>query len=653
MVHLSVVIIALNEEKYIEQCLRSVIDVADEIVVVDSFSTDSTLDICRKYDVKIIQQKFLGYRNQKNFAIEHASFDYILSLDADEALSEELKDEIIGIKNNWEFDAYVFKRLNNYCGRWIYHTSLYPERKIRLFNRQKGRWGGNNVHEVVQMDKDTKVKILSGHLLHWLYDTYDEHLDKINQFTTISAEEYFKQGIKPSIRRLIINPLWRFIHSYFIKTGFLEGKEGFVISRMLAFSCFLKYAKLRSIYKEDQGKSIGKLPNLAVSQTTSIPSADQVISPRIGFDAKRAFYNHSGLGNYSRNLINAITKWFPDGSYTLFTPRIEGRINLLREEQFRMVSPKNYWNKIFNSIWRTRSVVKSIKHERIDVYHGLSHELPFGIKKSRAKTVVTVHDLIFIRFPQFFSPIDAYIYRKKLVYACRVADKVVAISSQTKRDLIEFVNFDHAKIVVIYQGCSVNYWKEYETSEHETVRDKYNLPEKYLLYVGTIEERKNLLSAIKAVQEPGISIPLVVVGRKADYYYNIIVPYINEYKVKNVIFLEGVLDGELPIIYQNAECFIYPSLFEGFGIPILEALVSGIPVITSSGGCFSEVAGPGSIYVEPTNHLEIAEAIIKICKNPDLRKKMIAEGKEYSKRFSQEFMVNAYMDMYNSLANSK
>lgn len=653
MVKISVVIITFNEEKYIEQCIRSVMDVADEIVVVDSLSTDRTPEICKNLGVKFIEQPFLGYKEQKNFALQQASNNYILSLDADEALSVELRNSILKVKNEWRFDGYKFSRLNNYCGQWMYHTSIYPERKIRLFDRRKGNWRGINPHDRYELEPGSKAGLLKGELLHWVYDSLEEHIAKINHFSTISAEEYFKLGIKPSIRRLIINPLWRFVHSYFIKTGFLGGKEGFVVSRMLAFSCFLKYSKLRMIYKMDQGKSIGKLPNLAVSQTSNPPSVEGSISPRIGFDAKRAFYNHSGLGNYSRNLINALTKCFPDRSYTLFAPRVEGRINLLREEQLRIVSPKSSWSKIFPSIWRTKTVVKSIKHERMDVYHGLSHELPFGIKKSGAKAVVTVHDLIFIRFPQFFSPIDAYIYRKKLVYACEVADMVVAISNQTKRDLIEFLNLDPAKIVVIYQGCSVNYWKEYEPSEHEAIRKKYNLPEKYLLYVGTIEERKNLLSVIKAVQESEINIPLVAVGRKANYFDNTIVPYINEHKVKNVFFLEGVLDDELPIIYQNAECFIYPSLFEGFGIPLLEALVSEIPVITSGGGCFAEAAGPGSIYVEPTNHLEIAEAIIKVCKNPELRKKMIAQGKEYSKRFSQEFMVNAYMDMYNSLVNSK
>jgi glycosyltransferase involved in cell wall biosynthesis len=653
MPQLSVVIIAFNEEKHIEQCLMSVVDVADEIVVVDSFSTDSTLEICKKYNAKIIHQKFLGYKDQKNFALDHATYDYILSLDADEALSEELKNEIIKVKKNWEFDGYILKRLNNYCGRWIYHTSLYPERKIRLFDRRKGGWGGNNIHEVIQMGKEAKVKLLKGHLLHWLYDTYEEHLSKINQYTTISAQEYFRNGVKPNIRRLVINPFWRFIHSYFIKTGFVEGKEGFVISQMLAFSCFLKYAKLRRLYKLSKNKPLGKQPHFVIPTHNGFNSKSNNQFLRVGFDAKRAFFNHSGLGNYSRNLINALTKYQPKVIYTLFSPKTESRIMLQREEQINIVSPKGFGRKFWGSIWRTKFMVKNVKRENIDIYHGLSHELPYGIEKSGAKTVVTVHDLIFIRFPHFFKPLDAIIYKKKLIHACRVADKIVAISHQTKSDLMEFLKIDSNRIEVIYQGCNAVFWENYTPSQVEFIRAKYELPNKYLLYVGTIEERKNLLSGIKAVHETGIDIPLVAVGRKSEYFYNVVLPYVKENNVCNVIFLEGVVNEDLPIIYQNAECFIYPSLFEGFGIPLLEALVSGIPVITSAGGCFSEAAGPGSIYVNPTSHLEIAAAIRKVCDNLDLRKQMIAQGKEYAKRFSQEAIADNYMNLYKSLFNNK
>jgi glycosyltransferase involved in cell wall biosynthesis len=247
MVKISAVIITFNEERYVEQCIRSVMDVADEIVVVDSLSTDRTPEICKNLGVKFIEQKFLGYKEQKNFALEQASFDHILSLDADEALSVELRNSILKAKNSWEYDGYKCYRLNNYCGQWMFHTSLYPERKLRLFDRRKGKWGGINPHDRFEMKSGSRIGLLKGNLLHWVYDSIEEHIAKINQFSTISAKEYFKLGRRAGVSKIIFRTFWRFFHSYIIKTGFLEGYMGYIASKNLAYLCFLKYAKLRRI----------------------------------------------------------------------------------------------------------------------------------------------------------------------------------------------------------------------------------------------------------------------------------------------------------------------------------------------------------------------------------------------------------------------
>ncbi len=647
MVRLSAVIITYNEEKYIEQCIRSLLDVADEIVVVDSYSTDGTQEICLRYGVRFIQQSFLGYKEQKNFALAQVTYNHVLSLDADEALSIELKDEILRVKSDWQYDGYVVKRLNNYCGRWMYNTSLFPERKLRLFDRRKASWGGINPHDRVVLKSNSKIGKLKGNLLHWLYESYEEHLQKINHFSTISANDYFKLGIKPSYRRLILHPTWRFFHSYFIKTGFLEGFDGFAVSVLLSAHCFLKYYKLRRIYRKAANIEKGKLPNVCQSKNMGSNNGHKPIA--IGFDAKRAFFNYSGLGNYSRNLINALANLYPKSSYILFTPKLRTKISLTSTVDFRVVGPSGFIFKFFRSLWRSKYMVNDIVREKVEVYHGLSHELPFGIEKTSVKTVVTVHDLIFVRFPHFFNPIDAYIYRKKIVHACRVAHKIVAISHQTKNDLVDLLGIDSSKIEVIHQGCGAQFWKEYPISFHEEVKQIHGLPPRYLLYVGTIEQRKNLMAIIKAKHEFNIELPLLVVGRKADYYHKVVEPYLQANKVKNVFFLEGVTNEQLPIVYQNAECFIYPSLFEGFGIPLLEALVSGVPVITSTGGCFSEAAGPSSLYIDPENHEELANAIIKLNGNPDMRNKMIASGKEYAQQFSDEIIAQRHMELYLKL----
>ncbi len=264
-----------------------------------------------------------------------------------------------------------------------------------------------------------------------------------------------------------------------------------------------------------------------------------------------------------------------------------------------------------------------IKRQKLDIFHGLSQELPYGIEKTGVRSLVTVHDLIFMRFPEFYNWIDVKIYNWKLIHACRVSDHIVAISNQTKSDLIKFLNIVPDKITVIHQGCNPYFWKNYSKEFFQEVRTKYNLPEKYLLYVGTVEERKNLLGIVKAMHINNIKIPLVVIGRKVDIYYRKVLNYIAVNRLTDIFFPERILNIELPVVYQNAECFIYPSFFEGFGIPLIEALVSKTPVITSKRGCFAEAAGPGSIYIDPYDSERIGEAILKVINSKEIRDKMI------------------------------
>ncbi len=247
---ISGVIIAYNEEKYIEQCIRSLQKVADEVVVVDSCSTDRTPDICKKLGVVFYEQAFLGYIEQKNFALEKASHDHVLSLDADEALSESLVASILKVKENWLHDAYCFNRRNRFCGHWLRYTNHYPDRKLRLWNRNKGHWGGVNPHDKVIMDKSASVGFLKGDLLHWMCDSFEEHLDTINRFSTIAAREAFSRGTTCSAWKVVYKTIWRFFRNYFIKLGFLDGYMGFVVSYQDAFLCFQKYVKLRYLIRE-------------------------------------------------------------------------------------------------------------------------------------------------------------------------------------------------------------------------------------------------------------------------------------------------------------------------------------------------------------------------------------------------------------------
>ena len=250
MPELSVVVITYNEEKNIGKCLESVIDIADDIVVVDSFSTDKTEEIVKSLGGRFIRHAFEGHIQQKNWAITQAKYPHILSLDADEVLSDELKESIKEVKNNWKYDGYYFNRLTNYCGKWIRHTSWYPARKLRLWDSRKGKWGGINPHDKFKQDKGSTRKFLRGDLLHYSYYTINEHIDQINKFSSIVAEAYLQEDRKANYFRIFLHPLWRLFRDYIIKLGFLDGFYGLVISVNSSHETFLKYSKLRNLRRE-------------------------------------------------------------------------------------------------------------------------------------------------------------------------------------------------------------------------------------------------------------------------------------------------------------------------------------------------------------------------------------------------------------------
>jgi len=369
---------------------------------------------------------------------------------------------------------------------------------------------------------------------------------------------------------------------------------------------------------------------------------------RIGFDAKRAFFNRSGLGNYSRTLITQLCALFPENEYILFSPRKPILPNHFPPENSRIVYPLKFPSKEFSSVWRSAFMGKEIDRQGIRLFHGLSNELPMDIRKSGARSVVTIHDLIFMRFPKLYKPADRMIYENKFRRSCRLADSIVAISEQTKADIVDFFGIHPEKIQVIYQGCSPLYYEKMGENSKNKIRDKYFLPGNYILYLGTIEERKNLLQLLKAKYEYKIDIPLVVVGRPTSYFEKVR-EYISVNKIKDVFFLKNLDEHDLPGIYHMADLFVYPSSFEGFGIPILEALNSGVPVITGSGGCMQETGGAHTLYVDPTKPGEIAESINKVLNDSELRNRMVEKGYKHAKLFREVHTAHEMMKLYQKL----
>lgn len=247
-IKISVTIITYNEERNIARCLNSVKEIADEILVVDSFSTDKTKEISLSKGARFLEHKFEGHIQQKNWAITQAANSHILSLDADEALSDELKKSILHVKRNWNKNGYYMNRLTNYCGQWIYHCGWYPDKKLRLVDSRKGKWGGLNPHDKFEMaNENEQTGFLKGDILHYSYYSLEEHYKQVEYFTEISSREYFKNGEKSGWIKIFLSPVVKFIRDYFIKLGFLDGKAGFTISCISAYATFLKYYKLREL----------------------------------------------------------------------------------------------------------------------------------------------------------------------------------------------------------------------------------------------------------------------------------------------------------------------------------------------------------------------------------------------------------------------
>lgn len=361
---------------------------------------------------------------------------------------------------------------------------------------------------------------------------------------------------------------------------------------------------------------------------------------RIGYDAKRYFLNKTGLGNYSRDLIRILEEYYPQNRYIKYTPKLQN--NFLEDHNVK--TPQGRLNNILPSVWRNNWIVKDLVKDNIEIFHGLSGEIPQGLKSTSVKSIVTIHDLIFLKFPELYKPIDRILYNKKFKYAVNNATKIIAVSEQTKKDIVQYYKIDPDDIDVIYQGCHPAFKINKSEEEKEAIRKKYILPKKFLLYVGSIEPRKNAFQIVKAIEN--IDIPLVIIGKETKYSSEIRA-YIKDKDLESrVIILQGFTMEELATIYAMAEIFIYPSKYEGFGIPIIEALYSGTPVITSNSGVFPEAGGPFSYYINPENIKEISDAIQSILDNESLRNEMIQKGLEYVQRFNDDVLAKHWQNTY-------
>ena len=630
---ISALAIVLNEENNIRDYLNNM-SFADEIIVVDSYSTDQTLHIIQNEypHVKVFKQKFSDFSSQRNYAISLATNDWIVFFDADERISIKGIAEIKTVVNNIQkFDAFWVKRIFFYGNKPMHYGGKNQDKAIRLFRKSCSRYSNKLVHE--QLIVRGKCGVLLERCQHYSFNNKKDFLQKRLQYSRLKALELFEKGKKPNFFHFFLKPSFRFFKHYVIELGMLNGRNGIDLSLIMA-----KHVKMRYVYLKEMYDII----KVDIDDNTNLKTIN------IGYEAKRVFHNGTGLGNYSRDLIRIMSAVYAQNNYYLYNPKLAevDRFETNETNVFERL-PSGSVSKFFYNLWRQFTIIKDLKNDKIEIFHGLSGELPFGLQQVKIKSVVTIHDLIFVRYPNFYSFFDRKIHLYKFKKAAESADRIIAISEQTKRDIVEFLHVPENKIVVVYQGCQDVFKVQYSLHEKKEVQNKFKLPEQFILNVGTIEVRKNVFAVVKAIQNT--QTVLVIIGGDTPYKKEIL-NYVQHHNFsERVVFLKGLTSKELAIIYQLATIFVYPSLFEGFGIPIIEALYSKTPVITANSGVFPEAAGPSSIFVDPTDSDDIALKINLLLQNPELRHSIADKGFIFVQKFNNENIATNIMNVYENL----
>ena len=368
----------------------------------------------------------------------------------------------------------------------------------------------------------------------------------------------------------------------------------------------------------------------------------------VGFDAKRALQNTTGLGSYGRNVLRILAQRRPGHRYVAFGP---APTVAPLPEGVEHRGPDTALGRLAPSLWRLAGLTAQLRREGIQLFHGLASELPLGVERSGARTVVTVHDLIFERFPQFYASVDRRIYAWKVRSAVARADRIIAISEQTRRDLVELYGVSPDRIRVVYQGCHPAFQVAPCAGSDEAVARRLALPEGYLLSVGTVERRKNLGLVVKALARLP-RVPLLVVGRETGYAAEVRQEARRLGVEGRVRYLKGLTVEELAAVYRRATAFVYPSRYEGFGIPIIEALFAGLPVVTTAGGVFPEAGGPGSAYVDPDDVDGLRGTLAALLADQDRRQAMRESGLRHALRFTDAAVAEGLSSIYRELGAS-
>lgn len=614
-VRISAVIITYNEERNIKRCLESLTGVADEIIVVDSYSTDRTEEICRAYRTRFIRHKFIGHIEQKNWAILQASSPYILSLDADEALSDRLRESIQRVKENWTHDGYHFNRLTNYCGKWIRHTSWYPSRKLRLWDSRKGYWGGFNPHDRFYLNRATTRKFLEGDILHYSYYSISEHLVQINAFSTILARSYYERGRQVYFSSIILHPFWRFLKDFFMRAGFLDGYYGFIVSVNSAHEVFLKYVKLRNIYRD---------ANRATKQTV-------------------CFFN-------SMNSWGGGEKWHYDVASYLMSQNFKAIYISSRDSPLSVKLSKmgisGYGIRISNLSFlnplKVYRIFRIFRKEKVGVLvTNLSGDMKIA---SLAGKIAGVPKIIYRRgsaIPIRNSRINRYLFR-------HVITMIVANSKETRRTIL--VNnrklVPDNKIRVIYNGV---YLPRYSQDTTPMLRCGEN--EIVLGCAGRLSEEKGhiyLLELMHILKNDEYKFRLLIAGE--GRLMGSLQKRAKKLGVEECVEFLGFIE-DMPAFFHSLDIFLLSSHYEGFGYVIAEAMASRKPVVAfdikSSGEIIDD--GVSGYITEKNSPSEMAVKVLELARDLSLREKMGMNGrKRVEELFSFENNQEVIKELFTS-----
>lgn len=371
---------------------------------------------------------------------------------------------------------------------------------------------------------------------------------------------------------------------------------------------------------------------------------------KIAYDGKRAVRNLTGLGNYSRLVIETMAESMPDSDHLVYVPEMRPNIRLeeLKKRDnvlFRL--PDRYWAWP-KSVWRSWGVTAQAVREGADIYHGLSNELPMNLHRSPIASVVTIHDVIYRRMPECYNPIDRQIYDLKYGFSARHADRVIAISEATKKDIMELYDVPEKRIEVIRQGCSPLFFEVAKMEQRRETRSRYKLPSRYLLQVGTIERRKNLELTLRALSSLPDDIHLVAVGKGGAYLKQMTALALELGVSRRFHVLSGVPMTDLPTLYQMALANVYPSHYEGFGLPVLESLASGIPTITSNTSALPEAGGEAAYLISPNNVRAMVQAVEAIARGGDDLERRRHSGKLHAASFASTDIAARIHDVYEA-----